>query len=115
MRQTLLSASLLAFALTVAPAALAQAVQSGTGTAATSTTPAPSATHGMASGKHLQQFKTESEAKSACGSQSVVWANTSNHVLHASGSKYYGKTKRGGYVCETTAMQSGYHMAKSGQ
>lgn len=122
MRQSLLAASLLALALSIAPLTLAQAAtQSGSdaaapsSTAPSSTMSAPSGTHGMASAKHLQQFKTESEAKSACGGQSVVWANPSGHVLHASGSKYYGKTKRGAYVCETTAMQSGYHMAKSGQ
>lgn len=62
-----------------------------------------------------QQFKTEAEAKSACGTQPVVWANTSSHVLHAAGTRYYGKTKNGGYMCENTAEQAGYHMAKNGQ
>jgi hypothetical protein len=113
MRQNLLSTVLLTLGLTVSPLTLAQAAQSGSSTTApSSTTPAPS---GTTSGKHVQQFKTEAEAKSACGSQSVVWANTSSHALHAPGSKYYGKTKHGAYVCETTAMQSGYHMTKGAQ
>lgn len=65
------------------------------------------------SGHQAEQFKTEAEAKSACSGQQVVWANTSSHVLHAAGTQYYGKTKHGAYMCENTAMQSGYHMAKN--
>jgi hypothetical protein len=39
----------------------------------------------------VQQFKTEAD-KSHCGTDQVVWGNTSSHVLHDSGTKYYGKT-----------------------
>ena len=33
------------------------------------------------------QFKSEADAKSHCGTDQVVWGNTSSHVLHNSGTK----------------------------
>jgi hypothetical protein len=60
----------------------------------------------------LAKYKTETEAKQACAGDAVVWANTSSKVLHLSGDKYYGHTKRGAYVCETVAQSAGYHLAK---
>ena len=33
----------------------------------------------------LQQYKTEADAKSHCGTDQVVWGNTSSHVLHDAG------------------------------
>ena len=60
----------------------------------------------------LARYNTESEAKQACSGDTVVWANTSTKVLHASGDKYYGQTKRGAYVCQTAAQSAGYHLAK---
>ncbi|HEY6430710.1 MAG TPA: hypothetical protein VIZ17_01905 [Acetobacteraceae bacterium] len=57
-------------------------------------------------------FTTEADAKSHCPSDTVVWGNPGSKVLHVSGSKSYGKTKRGGYMCEGEAMKAGYHMAK---
>ncbi len=60
----------------------------------------------------MARYKTETEAKQACAGDAVVWANTSSKVLHASGDKYYGHTKRGAYVCQTAAQGAGYHLAK---
>jgi hypothetical protein len=60
----------------------------------------------------LARYKTEAEAKQACAGDTVVWANTSSKVLHASGDKYYGHTKRGAYVCQSVAQNAGYHLAK---
>ena len=60
----------------------------------------------------LARYKTEAEAKQACAADPVVWANTSSKVLHPSGDKYYGHTKRGAYVCQTAAQSAGYHLAK---
>ena len=48
----------------------------------------------------MQQFKTEADAKSHCGTDQVVWGNTSSHALHAPGTKYYGKTMHGAYMCK---------------
>ena len=60
----------------------------------------------------LAQYKTEADAKGACGSDPIVWANTSSKVLHANGDKYYGHTKHGAYVCQSAAQKAGYHAAK---
>ncbi len=59
-------------------------------------------------------FATESEAKAHCPTDSVVWANTSSKAYHMSGTKYYGKTKRGAYMCQKEADQAGYHGSKAG-
>jgi hypothetical protein len=67
--------------------------------------------HTVSSAK-VQLYKTEADAKSHCGSDEVVWGNTSSHVLHDSGTKYYGKTKHGGYVCKEMAINAGYHESK---
>lgn len=112
MRLNVVSASLFAVALAFATPTFAR-------TTPTTGTSAGASGSGMSSpstsGHQAQQFKTEAQAKSACGTQQVVWANTSTHVLHTSGSKYFGKTKHGAYMCGNTATQSGYHMAKAGQ
>lgn len=36
-----------------------------------------------------------------------VWVNTSSHVYHCSGTRYYGATKRGAYSSETEARAQG--------
>ena len=83
-----------------------------------STLNAPTRTGAGASGQPttrtttLVRYKTETEAKQACVGDTVVWANTSSKVLHPSGDKYYGHTKRGAYVCQTAAQSAGYHLAK---
>jgi hypothetical protein len=58
------------------------------------------------------KYKTEADAKGPCGSDPIVWANTSSKVLHASGDKYYGHTRHGAYVCQSAAQKAGYHAAK---
>jgi hypothetical protein len=60
----------------------------------------------------LAQYKTEADAKGACGSDPIVWANTSSKILHANGDRYYGHTKHGAYVCQSAAQNAGYHAAK---
>jgi hypothetical protein len=59
----------------------------------------------------VQQFKTEADAKSHCGTDQVVWGNTSSHALHDPGTKYYGKTTHGAYMCKGLAVNAGYHEA----
>jgi hypothetical protein len=59
------------------------------------------------------EFSTESAAKSHCPSDTVVWATLSrSHVYHVSGDRYYGKTKRGAYMCEKDAQKAGMHQAR---
>jgi hypothetical protein len=50
------------------------------------------------------QFATETD--------NVVWANLRSKVYHASGSKAYGKSKRGVYMCEKEATVAGFRAPK---
>jgi hypothetical protein len=106
-----------ALTLTVATPTFAQSPQTGAGSPTSHSTASPTqgSTTATRASTSFRQFKTETEAKSACGSQPVVWGNTSSHVLHAADSQYYGKTKRGAYMCQSAAEQAGYHMASNGQ
>ena len=60
------------------------------------------------------QFASEAEAKGRCGN-SVVWVNTrgKSHTYHYAGSRWYGATKQGAYMCEADAGAAGYHASKS--
>jgi hypothetical protein len=63
--------------------------------------------------KPVGEYSTEAEAKRNCGSDPVVWANLETKVLHDSSDRYYGKTKKGAYVCQSVAIKNGMHMDKS--
>lgn len=60
------------------------------------------------------EFKTEAEAKAHCPTGNVVWMNLGSHVYHVPGTKEYGHTKRGAYMCQADADKIG-HMAKGEQ
>ncbi len=80
-------------------------------------TPAPSAAPSavampspVASGNAgLAQFTTESLAQVHCPSDKVVWLNLRNGVYFEKDSLYWGKTKRGAYVCRKEADAAGDH------
>jgi hypothetical protein len=76
-----------------------------TTTAAPSPAPAqqPSATKGGAT-LEAGQFADEASAKSRCPSDTVVWVNLPSKVYHFAGTKSYGATKRGAYMCEKEAI-----------
>ncbi len=59
------------------------------------------------------QFTTESQAKTRCGSDTVVWANLESKIYHFVGYKDYGGTKRGAYMCERDAANVGMRAAKN--
>ena len=58
------------------------------------------------------QFKTESEAKTSCPNDSVVWVNLRSKVYHTSSDKSYGKTKSGVYMCEKDTAAAGFRAPK---
>ncbi len=59
------------------------------------------------------QYATEAEAKSHCPGDTVVWANTRSKVYHFAGSRTYGKTKVGAYMCERDTVAAGIRSARN--
>jgi hypothetical protein len=50
------------------------------------------------------QFADEASAKARCFTDTVVWVNLPSQVYHFAGTKSYGTTKRGAYMCEKEAI-----------
>jgi hypothetical protein len=50
------------------------------------------------------QFADEASAKARCPSDTVVWVNLPSKIYHFAGTKNYGTTKRGAYMCEKEAI-----------
>ncbi|MDE2580783.1 MAG: hypothetical protein KGL52_04045 [Rhodospirillales bacterium] len=66
-----------------------------------------------AHGAALHGFKTIAEAKAGCGGDAVVWRARGSKVFHLAGSKYFGKTRHGTFVCQKAAEAKGLHAARS--
>jgi hypothetical protein len=58
-------------------------------------------------------FATEAAAKAKCPTDTVVWVNTSSKIYHFAGTKDYGHTKAGSFMCEKDATGAGDRAAKS--
>jgi hypothetical protein len=52
---------------------------------------------------------------SALGGDDLVWVNTEKHVYHSEGSRFYGTTKKGKYMTEREAIQTGNKAARLGR
>jgi hypothetical protein len=59
------------------------------------------------------QYATEAEAKTNCRADPVVWVNSTSKVYHGIGSRSYGKTKTGAYMCEKESAAAGFRAAKT--
>jgi hypothetical protein len=59
------------------------------------------------------EFATEAEAKAHCPGDTVVWANTRSKIYHFAGTRTYGKTKTGAYMCEKDTAAVGIRSAKN--
>lgn len=108
-----------AIAQTTAPAAPAPAA---TGTPATTSTPAarpatpPAARPAAPAARPAAptgQFKTEAEARAHCPADAVVWINKETKVYHLTGTRYFGKTKAGAYMCQKEADAAKFHVSRS--
>jgi len=78
-----------------------------TTTAAPAPAPAqqPSAPKGSANATlEAGQFADEASAKARCPTDTVVWVNLPSKIYHFAGTKSYGTTKRGAYMCEKDAI-----------
>ena len=58
------------------------------------------------------QYRTEAEAKGHCPADSVVWVNLKSKIYHFAGTKSYGTTKEGAYMCEREAVTQGDRASK---
>ncbi len=58
-------------------------------------------------------FAAMAQAKARCPADTVVWANLKSKIYHFSGSKDYGATKEGAYMCEKDATAEGVRAAKN--
>jgi hypothetical protein len=52
------------------------------------------------------QFVDEASAKARCPSDTVVWVNLPSKVYHFAGTRSYGTTRRGAYMCEKEAIRA---------
>ncbi len=60
----------------------------------------------------LASYPTEAAARTACGSATVVWGTSDSKIYHLSGSRFYGKTQHGAYLCQPAAEAAGYRAAR---
>jgi hypothetical protein len=86
--------------------------------AAPQSTPSPSArpapmTRTTAQPSTGNEFASEAQAKARCPGAPVVWANLKSKVYHFAGTKNYGHTKSGAYMCEQDAQSAGMRAAKN--
>ena len=92
-------------------AALAQTPAHAPATGTTPTANSGAMAKGTPGTQMGDQFKDETSAKAHCPTDTLVWANTSSKAYHLSGTKYYGKTKKGAYMCQKDADKDGFHGA----
>lgn len=59
------------------------------------------------------QFATEAQAKARCPGGTVVWVNLDSKIYHFAGTRNYGTTKSGAYMCERDATAAGSRAAKN--
>ena len=80
---------------------------------ATQPKPAPAPMKPAARPTGAGEFSSEGEAKARCPSDTVVWVNTKSHIYHYAGTRSYGTTKQGAYMCEADASAAGDRASKS--
>jgi hypothetical protein len=78
-------------------------------------TPAPAAGPAPNPGNPVgaNQFSTEAQAKYRCPTGTVVWVNLKSKVYHFSGTRFYGNTEHGAYMCESDTSAEGMRAAKN--
>jgi hypothetical protein len=82
--------------------------------AAPPTTPPPATTRTPAAAPTAAgQFSTETQAKARCPGDTVVWVNLNSKVYHFAGTRNYGTTKSGAYICEKDTASAGFRAAKN--
>ena len=59
------------------------------------------------------QFADEASAKVRCPADTVVWVNLPSKIYHFAGTRSYGTTKRGAYMCEKDAIAAENRASKT--
>ncbi len=59
------------------------------------------------------QYGSEAEAKAACANDPIVWVNLRSKVYHEAGSRNYGTTRAGAYMCQKETVAAGFHAPKA--
>jgi hypothetical protein len=94
--------ALVVAAIAMPPIALAQR----SSTAPAASTPATSSS---AEGR----FSSDTAAKAHCPTDTVVWVNLPSKIYHFAGTRDYGHTKSGTYMCEKDTAGAGFRAAKN--
>ena len=76
---------------------------------------APASSQGAGATPRAGEYTTELAARARCPSDTVVWANTPTRIYHYTGTRYFGHTRNGAYMCEADARAAGYRAAKNRQ
>jgi hypothetical protein len=74
---------------------------------------APAPTPAATAPTGANQFSTEAQAKGRCPTDTVVWVNLNSKIYHFTGTKAYGKTKEGAYMCEKDALGETFRASKT--
>ncbi len=75
--------------------------------------PAPSAPAAPSAAAGANQFGSAAQAQARCPGATVVWVNTKSGVYHFAGTKNFGNTKAGAYMCEADATAAGDRASKT--
>jgi hypothetical protein len=59
------------------------------------------------------QCSPEAQAKARCPTGTVVWVNLKSKVYHFSGTRFYGNTEHGAYMCDSDTAAQGMRAAKN--
>jgi hypothetical protein len=60
-------------------------------------------------------FSTEAAAQAHCPRDIVVWLNLPSGIYHLKSERWYGRTKKGAYVCKREANAAGDRETRNGQ
>jgi len=63
----------------------------------------------------LTMFVSAQQAQRHCPNDTVVWLNLRSGIYHMPGTRWYGATKNGAFVCEREADKAGDRQSRNGQ
>lgn len=95
------------------PAAAKETAPANAGTAPIPPRAAKRAEPGTVISTSAAEYGSEMEAKAHCPGETVVWANTRSKIYHFAGSRSYGNTKNGAYMCEKDTAPGGFRSARN--